>query len=253
MAAAAPLLRAGAVITPRHFLWRLFARVVSLLFRVAPERARFRLVLALVRVLPRSIGRFLARRAHRDELPLPRDEVARVIFRALMDGGTSFTPHVAFDESQQLPVGALLVTPHYPLNAFIVSHFMQRGREVVAVKAFPQFDRRVWGGERLYEALEPGPGTLLKMQRRIASGHLVIVHADTGSAESGGLPITGRGAAPLHTEPKLFEFAHRFRIPLFFAAVRLNRDGIPALTLRPVRSQSEFATLNVDDWTAGAR
>lgn len=253
MASAAPLVRAGAVITPRHFLWRWFARVVSLLFRVAPEQVRFRLVLALVRVLPRSIGRFLARRAGRTELLLPRDEVARVIFRALMDGGTSFTPRVEFEESGELPAGALLVAPHYPLNALIVSHLMQRGHDVVAVKAFPQFDRRVWGGERMYEVLEAGPGTLLRIQRRVASGHLVLVHADTGSAESGGLPIIGTGVAPLHTEPKLFELARRFRIPLFFAAVRLNEDGSPALTLRAVGGEAEFATFAVDHWTAGAR
>jgi hypothetical protein len=224
---------------PRRITWWLLTRCVALVFRFIPKRHRFRVVASLCNVLTPILGERLRRRAGRKALCSgPFDEVMRLAMRILADGGVTFDAPLVIDSPVALERRVIYVGGHYPIANFFLRHALDHGIEPAVVKAFPEIDRFIWGTRTEFEAIEPSPTALLKLQRRIEAGHPGLVLIDNSRSASVAFHSEyGDG----HVSTRVFDFATRFAIPMFFLCVRSDDQGRPVIVIRPMAADpNEF-------------
>jgi len=225
----------------RHITWWLLTRCAALVFTFIPKRHRFRVVVFFCNVLTPIIGERLRRRARRNALCSgPYDEVMRLAMRVLADGGVSFDAPLVVDSPVAPQRRAIYVGGHYPIANFFLRHALDHGIEPAVVKAFTDIDRFIWSTRVEFEAIEPSPAALLKLQRRIEAGHPGLVLIDNDRSASVAFQSEyGNG----HVSTRVFDFANRFAIPMFFLCVRSDDQGRPVIVIRPIAADpNEFIT-----------
>ena len=223
----------------RRIVWFLLTRTIALVFTFIPRRHRFRVVVFSCNVLTPILGERLRRRARRRSFCSgPYDETMRLLMRVLADGGVTFGSPLVIDSRVAPERRAIYVGGHYPIANFFLRHALDHGIEPAVVKVFPEIDRFIWGTRVEFEAIEPSPAALLRLQRRIEAGHPGLVLIDNSRSASVAFHSEyGDG----HVSTRVFDFAMRFAIPMFFLCVRSDDQGRPVIVIRPIAADpNEF-------------
>lgn len=212
---------------------RLATLAVGRALALLPRRYRFRTVLALARFFAPLAVALLKRTRYSGMTQGPVDATLRLLCRAMIIAGTRFDPNVRYDGPGDDLRGALLVSGHFPLNALVTRHLLDRGTPPAVVKRFTAIDPFYWGSDVRDEALELSPTVLVRVRSTLARGRPVFIDVDTHEDVPRGVTAT-TAYGTLNVSTAVFDFARRCNVPIYFACGRSERRGLPVVYVRRI-------------------
>lgn len=210
--------------------------IVSLPFRLVPRRLRFRAAMRAGFALAPLLGPILLARFG-NTVGGARDETLRVLFRAMVRMHLQYDPAIEADvDSELLPAlkagGVVLVSAHFPINAFFIRWLYDHGHEITAVRESPGRGF-VWGTRRELDLLPPSQGVMLQLRRKLVEGRALVVIIDRARPSARPMPIETRFGATAIATP-IFTLAEKLGVPVFFYGVRATKSGSVALSVRRI-------------------
>lgn len=213
----------------------------ALPFCLVPRGLRFRAVMAAASMLTPLVGPVLLRR-YGNTVGSASDETLRVLCRAMVRLRVKYDVSVEADvDPELLPAlrrgGTLLVSAHFPLNAFFVRWLYDRGHEVSAVRETPG-RAFVWGTGTEIDILRPSHEVMLQMRTRLRAGRPLLLAIDRALPKTRPVDAATRfGLTRIATPP--FALARKLGVPVFFYGVRAAKSGNPILTVRRIPPEPE--------------
>jgi hypothetical protein len=210
--------------------------IASLPFRLVPRRFRFRAAMRTGIALAPLLGPILLGR-YPNTVGGRVDETLRVLFRAMVRMRLHYDPQVDADvDSELLPAlqagGAVLVSAHFPINAFFIRWLYDHGHAITAVRSTPGRGF-VWGTSTEIDLLPPSANVMVQLRRKLVEGRPLVVIIDKALPSARPIPIETRFGSTAIATP-IFALAEKLRVPVFFYGVRTAKSGNPALLVRRI-------------------
>jgi hypothetical protein len=210
--------------------------IASLPFRLVPARFRFRAVITAGWLLAPLLGPLLLGR-YGNTVGGATDETLRVLFRAMVRMRLRHNPRIEEDvDPELLPAlkagGVVLVSAHFPINAFFIRWLYDRGHEITAVRETPGRGF-VWGTRTELDLLPPSQNVMLQLRRKLADGRPLVVIIDNARPTARPIPVETRFGPNAIATP-IFTLAEKVGVPVFFYGVRATKRGNPVLTVRRI-------------------
>ncbi|HEX9982327.1 MAG TPA: hypothetical protein VGF69_03605 [Thermoanaerobaculia bacterium] len=217
----------------------------------------FRLALALVPLLARTIGPLLMRRPGLYACTHVFDESLRTMLAALNYAHISFTPKLVYDGPADLQEtiaqrGGLFVSAHYPLNVLTTRWLHDRGIPVSTVRGYVEPRPLIWGTRIPPRVLLRSPNLFVQIRSRLAEKEVVLMLVDNVDEELNPVKVeTVFGT--FRISPATFHFARRIGAPLFFTCVRIDETGRPRQIVRALEPAVEDYARVLQEETAAVR
>lgn len=210
--------------------------IASLPFRLVPERFRFRVAMAAGRLLAPLLGPILLGR-YGNTVGGATDETLRVLFRAMVRMRVRYNPRIEEDvDPELLPAlsagGVVLVSAHFPINAFFIRWLYDHGHKVTAVRETPG-PGFAWGTRTELDLLPPSQNVMLQLRRKLMEGRPVVVVIDNARPTARPIAVETRFGPNTIATP-IFTLAEKVGVPVFFYGVRAAKRGDPVLTVRGI-------------------
>jgi hypothetical protein len=210
--------------------------LASLPVRLVPRRFRFRVTMAAGWLLAPVLGPILLAR-YGNTTGGAADETLRVLFRAMVRMRLRHDPRLEADvDPELLPAlqagGVLLVSGHFPINAFFIRWLHDQGYPITAVRETPG-PGFAWGTTSELDLLPPSQNVMLQLRSKLAEGRPVVVIVDNARPTARPMPVETRFGANAIATP-IFTLAEKLGVPMFFYGVRAAKRGNPLLTVRRI-------------------
>jgi hypothetical protein len=165
------------------------------------------------------------------------DETLRVLFRAMVRMRLRHDPRIDEDvDPELLPAleagGAVLVSAHFPINAFFIRWLYDRGHHITAVRETPGAGY-VWGTHTQLDLLPPSQHVMLQLRSKLLEGRPLVVVVDRARPTARPVPVETR-FGPTAIATPIFTLAKTLGVPVFFYGVRATGSGNPLLTVRRI-------------------
>jgi len=223
--------------------WQAFADLAASVMKIIPRRWRYPLAYRLCRWIVWIVGPLLMKRPHRHEWSTPLDETLRSALRTMARRGIEFDPLYRTDVPADLAEvvhasGALLAGVHMPLNALVLSYLHSIGCPPIAVHGTSDGDRTLWGTAEEIDVLIASRAILLQLREKLREGRAIAMVLDRAGHEEGTVPID-TPAGETYVVSRLFDFAKRLRVPIYWLAVRTDADGVPLVQIKRIEPELE--------------
>ena len=210
--------------------------IASLPFRLVPRRFRFRVAMKAGTALAPLLGPILLGRFE-NNVGGRIDETLRVLFRALVRMRLHHDPQMDEDvDPELLPAlkagGAVLVSAHFPINAFFIRWLHDQGHAITAVRSTPGRGF-VWGTNTELDLLPPSGNVMVQLRRKLMLGRPVVVIVDKALPTARPMPIETRFGSTAVATP-IFTLAEKLGVPVFFYGVRATKSANPTLFVRRI-------------------
>jgi len=210
--------------------------IASLPFRAVPRRFRFRAAMKAGALLAPLLGPVLLGRFE-NTVGGRIDETLRVLFRAMVRMRLRHDPRLDADvDAELLPAlkagGAVLVSAHFPINAFFIRWLYDHGHKITAVRSTPGRGY-VWGTDTELDLLPPSANVMVQLRRKLVEGRPLVVIVDNALPSARPIPIETRFGSTAIATP-IFTLAEKLGVPVFFYGVRATKSGNPALLVRRI-------------------